>query len=346
MKEAWVFLDQWSKEMVTTALEGGADALVVPTGWSSRIKELGRIRTVSRDGDLVAGRDIFFEKLSSSDDEKRIAHLLHQATVVLDDEPTEAIDKEVNPPAQTRVWEVIPLENLVARGGRLLVPVYCGEDVTLAMGILEKGVSGVVIHASDPDALAALLAIAKTTTEAISLETGVITSIRPVGLGDRVCIDTCSLMADGEGMLVGNSNSLLFLIQAEVKETPYVAPRPFRVNAGPVHAYVRVPHGRTRYLSELGSGDPLLVVDWRGGNREVTVGRIKIERRPLVLIRAACSNVEGTVLVQNAETIRLTGCGGEALSVAEVKEGEQVLVALENAGRHFGIQIQETILEK
>lgn len=332
--------------MVTTALEGGADALVVPSGWSTRIKELGRIRTVSRDGDLVAGRDIFFEKLSSTDDEKRIARLLQQATVVLDDEPTEAMEKEVTPPARTRAWEVIPLENLVAHGGRLLIPVHSGEDLSLAMGILEKGVTGVVIHASDPDALAALLALAKTTTEAIPLETAVITSIRPVGLGDRVCIDTCSLMADGEGMLVGNSNSLLFLIQAEVKENPYVAPRPFRVNAGPVHAYVRVPHGRTRYLSELGSGDPLLIVNWRGENREVTAGRIKIERRPLVLIRAACGKMQGTLLVQNAETIRLTGRGGEALSVVEVKEGEQVLVCVEHAGRHFGIQVQETIQEK
>lgn len=346
MKEAWVFLDQWSKEIVTTALEGGADALVVPTGWNTRIKEIGRIRTVSRDGDLVPGRDVFFEKLSSNEDEKRVARLLQQGIVILDDEPTGAVGTESTTAAQTRTWEVIPLENLVAQGGRLFVPVHSGEDARLAMGILEKGVSGVVIHASAPEAIANLLALVKATTESIPLETAVIESIRSVGLGDRVCIDTCSLMVDGEGMLVGNSSSLLFLIQAEVKENPYVAPRPFRVNAGPVHAYVRAPRGRMRYLSELGSGDPLLVVNWRGASTEVTAGRIKIERRPLVLIHAACGDMRGTLLVQNAETIRLTGPGGEALSVAQVKEGEQVLVAVEHAGRHFGIQIQETIQEK
>jgi 3-dehydroquinate synthase II len=333
--------------MVTTALEGGADALVVPPGWDRRIKDLGRIRTVSHDGDLVPGRDVFFESLSSPEDEKRIAHLLRQGDVVLDDEATEAGGAESGAAvSHVRAWEVIPLENLVALGGRLFVAVHSEEDATLAMGILEKGVTGFVIHASDPAALSALLALVKASMEEIPLETAVIESIRPVGLGDRVCIDTCSLMSPGEGMLVGNSSSLLFLIQAEVKENPYVATRPFRVNAGPVHAYVRVPHGRTRYLSELGSGDPLLIVNSQGGSREATAGRIKVERRPLVLVHAVSGDARGSLLVQNAETIRLTGPDGEALSIAQLKQGDKVLVAVERSGRHFGIQVEETIQER
>ena len=78
MKEAWVHLEEWSKEMVTAALEGGADALIVPAGWQEQVKALGRITTVSADGDLKPGADVFFENLASPDDEARIAKLLQQ----------------------------------------------------------------------------------------------------------------------------------------------------------------------------------------------------------------------------------------------------------------------------
>jgi len=46
------------------------------------------------------------------------------------------------------------------------------------------------------------------------------------------------------------SRGLVF-VHAETAESPYVASRPFRVNAGAVHAYVRTPDGGTKYLSEL-----------------------------------------------------------------------------------------------
>jgi len=51
-------------------------------------------------------------------------------------------------------------------------------------------------------------------------------------------------------------------------------------------------------------------------------------------------------MLQNAETIRLTNPGGESVSVAELKPGDSVLVAVEQAGRHFGIKVDETIVEK
>jgi 3-dehydroquinate synthase II len=146
-------------------------------------------------------------------------------------------------------------------------------------------------------------------------------------------------------MLIGNSSGFLFLVQAETEENPYVAPRPFRVNAGPVHSYVRVPGGRTRYLSELGAGERVLIFRPEGDSEEATVGRVKIEKRPLVLIQASWEGRTGTILLQNAETIRLTGSGGDAISVARLKPGDSVLVAEESTGRHFGLKIEETICE-
>ena len=58
-------------------------------------------------------------------------------------------------------------------------------------------------------------------------------------MGDRACLDTCTQMSPGEGMLVGNTASGFFLIHSESIENPYVAARPFRVNAGAVDAYAR-----------------------------------------------------------------------------------------------------------
>ncbi len=330
MKEVWVRLDQWSKEIVTAALEAGADALVIPPGWQERIKELGRIVTVSEDGDLKPGQDIFFEKLADPEDEARIARLLRTVPVVID---------------QPR-WEVIPLENLVAGGGRLLVTVDALEGLELAMGILEKGVAGVVIRAVDVPGVKAMVARVKAGVERVELHLATVEKVLPVGMGDRVCVDTCTSMKDGEGMLVGNFSHFLFLVQAETRCSPYVAPRPFRVNAGALHAYVRTPDGRTRYLSELESGHAVLVTDASGNTQPAVVGRAKIERRPLLLVSAVCEGVTGSLVVQNAETIRLAGPGGEPRSVAALQPGDEVLVMLDESGRHFGIKVQETIWER
>jgi 3-dehydroquinate synthase II len=329
VKEAWVKLEEWSKDMVTAALECGADAIVVPPGCQERIKALGRITTVSEDGDLKPGEEVCFEKLSSAADEARIERLLRRAAVVIDQEQC----------------EVIPLENLVAAGGRLLVAVRSGAEIDVALGVLEKGVAGVLIHAASPEQLRELVSRVKIVSERQPLRPAVIEKITRVGSGDRVCVDTCTTMSDGEGMLVGNFSSFLFLVQAETRVNPYVAPRPFRVNAGAVHSYVKVPGGRTRYLSELQSGDPVLIVHAQGTTQTATVGRAKVERRPLLLIEAGCEGTTGSVLVQNAETIRLTGVDGEARSVANLEPGDTVLVALEPRGRHFGRQVDETIRE-
>jgi 3-dehydroquinate synthase II len=173
-----------------------------------------------------------------------------------------------------------------------------------------------------------------------------ISALKPLGMGDRVCVDTCSNLGLGEGMLVGNASGSLFLVHAESLENPYVSPRPFRVNAGPVHAYIRVPGNKTKYLGELTAGDEVLVVGHDGRSRWAVVGRAKVESRPLMLVTAEAGGREVATILQNAETIRLTRPGGEAVSIVSLKPGDEVLVALEGGARHFGHQIQESIVEK
>jgi 3-dehydroquinate synthase II len=330
MKVAWVKVDPWNKSLVTTALEGGAAAVMVPEGYHQKVKELGRIATIAPDGDLKLDQEVVFYEVKSQDDEKEILKLAHSATVVV----------------RTSDWTIIPLENLVAQADNIFTVVTNSEEARSALTVLERGVAGILIETHDPLELKKTLAVVREQGEQIQLSTGRIITVRQAGLGDRACVDTCTQMDQGQGMLVGNSSGGLFLIHAESVENPYVAPRPFRVNAGPVHAYIRVPGGKTRYLSELMAGDPVLCVDHWGRAHEVIVGRMKIERRPVLLVTAETETGEISTLVQNAETIRLTAPDGEPRSVVSLERGSEVLVALESAGRHFGHKVEETIWEK
>jgi len=243
-------------------------------------------------------------------------------------------------------WKIIPLENLLSRTNNLFVEIEDLQEGQTAFGILEKGVDGIVINHPDPDVIRHIVCSLKRETEKIELSLAKVKRINPLGLGDRVCVDTCSSMTVGEGMLVGNSSQALFLVHSESVENPFVNPRPFRVNAGPVHAYIRLAGGQTKYLSEVKSGDQVLIVNFEGKSYPALVGRAKVERRPLVLLEAEEEGQNISVILQNAETIRLTQSDGKAVSLVDLKEGNEVLVYREGAGRHFGIRIDETIIER
>ncbi|MBW1979722.1 MAG: 3-dehydroquinate synthase II [Deltaproteobacteria bacterium] len=329
MKEVWVNADPWEKKLVTTALEAGADAVIVAADRIADVKELGLIKTVADSGDLRWGEDVVRVEIKTAADEDSIVTLSRQKKVLV----------------KTTDWTIIPLENLVARTENILVEVDSIEAAKTALGVLEKGVDGIVINQSDPSTVRQIIRQVKAEQLQLELVEFEIERIRPLGMGDRVCIDTCSMMGSGEGTLVGNSSQALFLIHAESIENPYVSPRPFRVNAGAVHAYVMVPGGKTRYLSELRSGDEVLGVNSAGQTTSLVLGRVKIERRPLLLIEARGPNGPATTICQNAETIRLVAHGGEAISVVKLQPGDVVLGYVEEAGRHFGHKISETITE-
>jgi len=330
MKEVWVNADPWKKDLVTGALEAGADAVIVPADKVEDVKQLGLIKTVSENGDIRWERDVVRIEIQSAEDEEKIVQLSREKKVVV----------------KTTDWKVIPLENLVARTGNIFVETENLEEAKTAAGILEKGVDGIIVTERDPARLREIIHAVKSDSQALELATLEIAALVPVGMGDRVCVDGCTMMKEGEGYLVGNSSQGLFLVHSESIENPYVAPRPFRVNAGPVHAYVMVPGGKTRYLSELKSGDEILRVNWKGETEPMLVGRVKIERRPLLLMEAKGPKGFISTMVQNAETIRLVDPGGKPISVVNLKAGDQVLCYLEEAGRHFGHKIQETITER
>ncbi len=330
MRKIWVKVDPWDKKLVTTALEGGADAIMVPKGYSEKVKELGRITTISEDGDLKPEQDVVFFTIKSGEDEEEIVKLCQSKKVILN----------------CTDWTIIPLENLIAKGAEVIAQVQNLKEAQTAFGILEKGVSHILIHTKSPIELKTALSRLFEEGETTALQHAEVVEIVPIGMGDRVCVDTCTSMSIGEGMLVGNSSSALFLVHSESISNPYVSPRPFRVNAGAVHAYTRVPGGKTRYLSELSAGDQILITDYKGKTTIGIVGRLKIEKRPMMLLKAKIGEHVATTILQNAETIRLTDPSGKPVSVVSLKPGDKILAALEQGGRHFGHKIDETITEK
>ncbi len=328
MRTFWVEPAPFDTGIVTAALEAGADAIV--TDEPERVRALGRIATVGSGGDLVWDRDVFRIAIRSTEDEDRAVALARQGPVVV--EPSD--------------WTVIPLENLVARADRIYARVSSTDEARLALGALEKGVAGIVLATGDPDVVREVAGLVKGSDERVALVPFTVTAIRPLGMGDRVCVDTCTLFGDGEGLLVGNTSSAMLLVHAETLENPYVAPRPFRVNAGAVHAYCLLPGGRTAYLADLSAGDYVLGVDAGGGTETAAVGRVKVERRPLLLVEAVADDGRpASVVLQNAETIRLVREGGGAVSVAALAPGDRVLGLLLGGGRHFGHAVEETIRE-
>jgi 3-dehydroquinate synthase II len=136
------------------------------------------------------------------------------------------------------------------------------------------------------------------------------------------------------------------MVHPETLENPYVAPRPFRVNAGAVHAYILLPGGKTAYLADLAAGNRVLVAEHTGATHDAVVGRVKIERRPLLLVEAKAGDAAVSLVLQNAETIRLVAEDGSAVSVASLAVGDKVLGSIAEGGRHFGIAVKETIREK
>jgi len=155
------------------------------------------------------------------------------------------------------------------------------------------------------------------------------------------------MMTMGEGMLIGSKSNFLFLVHNESVGSSFTSPRPFRVNAGAVHCYTPIPDGTTKYLSELEAGIEILVVSKDGTSRKSTVGRSKIESRPMKLIKAQIDDFKGSVILQNAETIRLITKDNKLVSVTDLKVGDEILAYTKSSsGRHFGMQVDEFILEK
>ena len=373
-KFAWISTpdELWDdkKEMITTALESGIDH-VLDLDDLENIKKLGNVNVIANrdDADIylvgINGEgDGFLELNDDFKDSVDISNAKKAknqgkkvcAYIKITDKAHEQLAVKLGSIVDYVIlvgtdWTIIPLENIIAdlqkENVEIIAAVRDVEGAKVALETLEHGTDGIIFEAKDFNEIKK---IAQEVVEAsqvkYELKTATVTNVKALGSGDRVCIDTTDMMKPGEGMLVGSYSKSMFLVHSESLESEYVASRPFRVNAGPVQAYVMVPGNKTRYLSELVAGDEVLIVNTDGETRTAYVGRSKIERRPLILIEAEYEGNTIRTLLQNAETIRIVDENNNPLSVAEVKPGDKVKVYIESSARHFGIAIDETIIEQ
>ena len=377
------------KERIVAGLEAGVDWVLCDVGDASRVRELGAVSVATFAGNgvdvvgdaestdaTVVGKDSEGDgtvdlpaDFSGSADLSALRRgEADGAYIRVFNEDFESFTEEAAADAEYTIvvgedWTIIPLENLIARIGdetELVAGVESAEEARTAFETLETGADGVLLDSDDPDEIRRTVEVRdEADRERLDLQWAEITAIEQVGSADRVCVDTGSLMNSDEGMLVGSMSRGLFFVHAETAESPYVASRPFRVNAGAVHAYVRTPGGGTKYLSELGSGDEVQVVDTEGRAREALVGRAKIERRPMFRVEAVVGDAEvadaegGTeamgdrieTLLQNAETIKVATRDGPR-AVTDLEAGDEVRVYYETTARHFGEAVEEQIVEK
>ena len=323
IKHIWI--EPTDPQDARAAVDAGATAVVLAEDGDP--VDLPR---VGPDGDFRQGRDFERYRIEREADEEAVRR--DRLAVI---EPAD--------------WTIIPAENLIARGVDVIQVVDTAEQAKLALTIMEQGVAGIWLRDADAATIEDLGRVLDELQPApLTLTEARITAITPVGMGDRSCLDLIGELAPGEGLLVGSFNHARFLVHSENVDNPHCAARPFRVNAGAIHGYVVTPGDRVRYLAEMASGDPALVVGADGKTRTLAVGRNKIERRPMVQVEAVDDDGNRfSAILQHAETIRLVTPEGQAVSVLDLDPGDRVRVSLaERGGRHFGRRVEETINER
>ena len=117
-------------------------------------------------------------------------------------------------------WKVIPLENIIAElqkeDVKLIAAVSDFEEAKLALETLEYGTDGVLLVPKDLSQIKKVAQLVEGIDSAsYQLKAATVTRVEPVGSGDRVCVDTCSMMEVGEGMLIGSYSKGLFLVHSE-----------------------------------------------------------------------------------------------------------------------------------
>lgn len=277
-----------------------------------------------------------------------LVHVVDDATLRLACDAARALPYTV---VQFRDPTKIPLEIVIAAAdsssGQLVCQADDIEEAGIIVDVLEKGSEGVLLAPKNADDVFQLVDMLRTRTPELELSKLTVDRITHLGLGDRVCIDTCSHFDEDEGMLVGSYSHGFVLCCSETHPLPYMPTRPFRINAGALHSYVVGQDNRTNYLSELKAGQPVLAVGADGRTRRIVVGRIKLESRPLLGIDATSEDgVKVNLIVQDDWHVRVLGPGASVLNVTELKQGDQLLGYVATDKRHVGWPVGEFCVEK
>ena len=324
-------MEVWLESAETVSLEG-IDALYVHDGQTGISTKDG---VLYRDGVQIGGH-IHIDSEEAQSKARSLAGTVEWILLTFED------------------WSMIPIENILAATDATPTKVAAQISQPIqaqgAAFALDIGADALLC---DETCLEAALVVksmrleqmsemqsTQSETEQIKLGTMTITEVQEGHSGDRVCIDLLSMLEEGEGLLIGSTARAFILIHGETVPSKYVPTRPFRINSGSVDAYTYLADGSTKYLCELKSGDSVLIVRKNGHSRAATVGRMKIETRPFILLRFKDENAnEGHVFIQQAETVRLVLENGNVCSVTNLEVGMRILGCTLSSTRHVGQSI-------
>lgn len=106
---------------------------------------------------------------------------------------------------------MIPAEKIVAAFQSSQKTVFAisktSTEAQIFLEALELGLGGVVLKVEDVKAVLELKDYFDRRNEAsniLELTKATVTRVQMAGMGDRVCVDLCSLLRPGEGLLVGS----------------------------------------------------------------------------------------------------------------------------------------------
>lgn len=170
-----------------------------------------------------------------------------------------------------------------------------------------------------------------------------IKEIKEVGEGMRVCIDFVDILKPEDGLYVGNTGHGYLRVLSENRESDGYPARPFRLNAGSFHQYLYQPD-KAGYLAELNSGE-VVTISNGSTSRELSVGRIKIEKRPLLRI---VGELEGHIIsatLQQSSSVWLLEKDRGQTPLLELNIGDFIAGLPDQPGRHLGKKIDEVIIE-
>ncbi|PRX23133.1 3-amino-4-hydroxybenzoic acid synthase [Orenia metallireducens] len=247
----------------------------------------------------------------------------------------------------------IPLEIVLAEAQKsncqVVMKVKDRQEGQIVFGVLECGADGIIVKINDLYQLYDIYEDVKKMNQKLTQNIIKLRVKRTfyAGMGERACIDFTTKLEKDEGVLLGSFSNGGLLACSETHPLPYMPTRPFRVNAGSLHSYALGKENRTWYLSDLEAGAQLLIVNTKGEARYGTVGRIKIERRPLLCIVAEKPNHEMVNLFMQADWhVRIFDAKGSPVNITNLKPGDEILGYSSQSGRHVGVKVDELIIEQ
>jgi 3-amino-4-hydroxybenzoic acid synthase len=364
------------KQQIVYVAEAGQLGHVRPGAWVGTPRE--EVRVAAREARYGAGLFIDVENL-----ERQFPYCVEVCErgddfIIIDIEHATYIPYELllakTEGKPTRVLRCVPIKGLEGTVDDI-------HQSLNAFATMERGV-GVLFRTRSEAAIESLSRnVAHRRRGTLPLVRATVLEVKHTGLGDRVCVDTTTAMTGAEGMIVGSTGWGGIFVSSETHYLPHMNLREFRVNAGGLHSYIWAPSDQILYLSEMKAGTEVLCVDTRGCSRVVTVGRAKIERRPLVCISARVSlnqvspevraAVEAghtpilevtpaneriaaedqdyvylNVFLQNDWHVRVMGADCKVRHSTLVKPGDELLAHVDVPGRHTGVRVTEHIVEK